>query len=459
MSQKYPSNDVMDRLLVSGSPFADQPAFEETHTNGSEDDRREDLLTESESDSDYDVEPIKTKLRKPIDNAFLQQRLRAVNPVITAHWLIPILLGIGVFLIPLGVAMWLASHRVEDFTIDYSQCENLASYDYWLAVPEKYLKYHLDDGDVLQALWKLDTNLSQRFEDERRVCKIQFRVPHSLTSPLYFFYHLERFSQNHRRYAKSFSEDQILGKAASLHDIKDGVGENCQPLSEDDNGKRLYPCGLIANSMFNDTFTPTLSGVNGTSQDYVFSRSGIAWATNPGRFKKTKYDYNDISPPPNWYKWYPEGYNSTNVPDISQWEDFQNWFQTAALQNFNKLYMKNTDDTLEEGVYEVSVGLHFPVLPYDGKKKIFISQRSVLGGKNYFLGYSWIASGACCMVVGLVVLVLNLVKPRTPGDELLLSWNKEAMAKDVKEADAANQAESSLKEKLKDITPAPNGSV
>ncbi|PVH16617.1 uncharacterized protein CXQ87_004912 [Candidozyma duobushaemuli] len=437
MSVKNSSNDVsapeMQGSSASGSPFDDQPdpGF----------DQRGDLETESDSDSDYAIEPKKEKSRRPNDNAFQQQRLKAINPVITAHWLIPILLGLGVFLLPLGGAMWLASHRVEDFTIDYTQCENLASADYWSPIPDQYTNYNLDYADVPQAQWKLDTNESQPFEDERRVCKIQFHVPHTLKSPLYFFYRLENFSQNHRRYAKSFSEDQIQGTAASLAAIKDGVGENCEPLSQDDSGKKLYPCGLVANSLFNDTFTPTFSGVNGTSDDYVWSRNGISWSTNDGRFKKTKYDPSEIAPPPNWYKMFPEGYNSTNVPDISQWEDFQNWMFTSALQKFNKLYMRNDNEALPEGVYEVSVGLHFPVLPYDGKKKIFISQRSVLGGKNYFLAFSWIAGGACCMVVGILVLVVNIVKPRKPGDERLLSWNREKLEADEKEAAEANRKE------------------
>lgn len=430
--------------LLLGSPFADEHKADESrfdkpanneYNETNQDETREDIETESDLDEDYSFVEIKQKSRKPNDNAFQQQRLRAVNPVITAKWLIPILIGLGIFLIPLGVAMWLASHRIEDFTIDYTQCENLAVSGSWLPIPDEYTTYHLDGALVQQAQWKLDTDESQPFEDERRVCKIQFNVPHDLNSPLYFFYRLEHFAQNHRRYAKSFSEDQIQGRAASLGAIKDGVGENCEPLSNNAEGKKYYPCGLVANSIFNDTFLSTLTGVNGTSDNYEFSRDGISWATNDGRFKKTSYDYNEIAPPPNWYKMFPNGYNETNVPDISKWEDLQNWMFTSALQNFNKLYMRNDDDALPEGIYEIDIGLHFPVLPYEGKKKIFISQRSVLGGKNYFLGFSWIAGGGVCMLVGLAVLVLNVARPRKPGDESMLSWNKEALEKDSKETD------------------------
>ncbi|KAK8438411.1 alkylphosphocholine resistance protein lem3 [Candidozyma auris] len=440
----------------SESPFTDdhranlsQSAENEQHlhsrASGEEDtERRDDLETESDSDSDYAVPPKKEHSRRPNDNAFQQQRLKAVNPVITAKWLISIFLGMGVFLIPLGGAMWLAAHRVQDLKIDYSQCENLASLDHWSPIPEKYTTYNYHGNkQVQQAQWRLDTDESQPFEDERRVCRIQFHVPHDLKSPLYFFYRLEKFSQNHRRYAKSFSEDQIEGKAASLNSIKGSVGENCEPLSQNDEGKKYYPCGLIANSLFNDTYSSTLRGVNGTSEDYVMSRKNIAWSTNKNRFKKTKYSHTEIAPPPNWYKRFPNGYNETNVPDISTWEDFQNWMFTSALQNFNKLYMKNVNESLKEGIYEVSVGLHFPVLPYEGKKMIFISQRSAIGGKNFFLGFSWIAGGAVCLIMGILILVLNTIKPRKPGDEQLLSWVRESMKEDSKDTPNENSVSGS----------------
>lgn len=388
--------------------------------------------SEAESDLDAEISDKPEKSKRPPDNNFSQQRLKAFNPVFTAKSVIPLLVVLGVILVPLGVAMWLASHRLEDFHIDYSQCENLASPDYWSAVPSKYLQSNFKNGATLLAQWKLDTDDSQAYDDEKNVCMIQFDVPHTLKGPLYLFYRLKNFHQNHRRYVKSFSEDQLQGKAASVSVIKDTVGLNCQPLSVNSEGKRYYPCGLIANSLFNDTFTLTLSGVNGTSSDYVMTNEGIAWATNKNRFKKTKYDYNDIVPPPNWYKKFPDGYNSTNVPDISTWSEFQNWMFTSALADFYKLALRNDDDHMNAGTYEISIGLHFPVLPYDGKKYIFISQRSALGGKNYFLGFAWIASGGVCILLAVLLLVVNLIKPRRAGDVNLLSWNRESFAKDEK---------------------------
>lgn len=419
MSAQEPSSRDPDVPLSSESPFEDDAVIDD-HSDSDSVLLDEDTLT-------------KEKSRRPPENSFSQQRLKAVNPVFTAATVIPMLMLLGVVFIPIGAAMWLASHRIEDLMIDYSQCEKLASLDHWSAIPEKYTTYRFKDlPEVQTAQWKLETDDSQQFEDERQVCKIQFHVPHRIKGPLYFFYRLENFYQNHRRYAKSFSEDQIEGKAASVGAIKDTVGLNCEPLSLNSDGTRIYPCGLIANSMFNDTFASTLAAVNGSSTNYEMTTKGIAWNGNKNRYKKTKYDWTQIVPPPNWYKQFPNGYNSTNVPDISTWEEFQNWMFTSAFPDFNKMAMRNDKDAIEEGIYEVTIGLHFPVLPYDGKKHIFLSQRSVVGGKNYFMGYSWIAGGAVCFLLGFVLLAVNLVRPRKSGDPNLLSWNREKFAEDEK---------------------------
>ncbi|GEQ70328.1 hypothetical protein JCM33374_g4004 [Metschnikowia sp. JCM 33374] len=389
--------------------------------------------SDAESDLDDKVPDKKEKSKRPPENNFSQQRLKAVNPVFTARSVIPILLLLGIFLVPLGAAMWLASYRIEDILIEYTHCEKQASRDHWSPIPAEYLKYHFKDNATIgNAQWKLDTDDTQAYDDEKNVCRVQFEIPHKIKGPLYFFYRLKNFHQNHRRYVKSFSEEQLNGQAASVSIIKNTVGLNCEPLSLDENGKRIYPCGLIANSLFNDTFSSTLAAVNGSTASYNMTNEGIAWSTNKNRFKKTQYNPEDIVPPPNWAKMFPNGYNSTNIPDISTWAEFQNWMFTSAFADFHKLALKNDQDAIEAGIYEVAIGLHFPVLPYDGKKYIFLSQRSVLGGKNYFLGSVWIASGAVCILLGIGLLVVNMLMPRRAGDVNLLSWNREAIARDEK---------------------------
>lgn len=54
----------------------------------------------------------------------------------------------------------------------------------------------------------------------------------------------------------------------------------------------------------------------------------------------------------------------------------------------------------------------FPVKEYGGTKSLLISTRTVIGGKNDFLGIAYIVVGGLCMVLGVVFTVAHLVRPR-----------------------------------------------
>jgi hypothetical protein len=83
-------------------------------------------------------------------------------------------------------------------------------------------------------------------EDIKR-CIIKFSIPMELKPPIFIFYKLTNFYQNHRKYVKSLSYNQLAGESISPGD----AGSSCNPLAFDGNNKMYYPCGLIANSMFN----------------------------------------------------------------------------------------------------------------------------------------------------------------------------------------------------------------
>lgn len=46
-----------------------------------------------------------------------------------------------------------------------------------------------------------------------------------------------------------------------------------------------------------------------------------------------------------------------------------------------------------------------------------------MGGKNSFLGITYIVIGAVCFLVGLLFAVVHGLKPRRMGDPKYLSWN------------------------------------
>ena len=81
-----------------------------------------------------------------------------------------------------------------------------------------------------------------------------FTFNQKVDGPLYLYYELENYFQNHRRYYQSLDRNQLQGEVLTEND----VSLNCSPLYK--NGSNLLnPCGLIANSFFNgkciDQFT------------------------------------------------------------------------------------------------------------------------------------------------------------------------------------------------------------
>ena len=84
---------------------------------------------------------------------------------------------------------------------------------------------------------------------QQPVCVIRFTVPTDFTPPVMLYYRLTNFYQNHRRYVKSVDEGQLQGQNKTAEQLKSDGG--CTPLIVAPNGKPYYPCGLIANSLFN----------------------------------------------------------------------------------------------------------------------------------------------------------------------------------------------------------------
>lgn len=224
-------------------------------------------------------------------------------------------------------------------------------------------------------------------------CVIEFDIPANITPSVLLYYKLTNFYQNHRRYVQSYDANQLKGQFRSASTLGNS---NCKPLGTLD-GKPIYPCGLIANSIFNglhilfcscttfsqailDTFSdPVLQNPTGNTnssvQTYTFSSTGIAW---PGEAKKYVSspivtggykNLSDIIPPPNWAKLFPNNYTEDNPPpDLRSDERFQNWMRTAGLPTFTKLWGRNDTHTMEQGTYRIIVGLSTSYSRYRGSR-------------------------------------------------------------------------------------------
>lgn len=322
-----------------------------------------------------------------------------------------------VIMIPLGIGLTLATYNVENLTIDYSRCDSLANEDLFTDIPKRYYSRHFKastSSDTYQEpRWRV-TRGTDSDGDETTTCTVQFDIPGDISAPLYLYYKLTNFYQNHREYVESYDWDQLQGQLVALNSIDD----DCKPLKSIDD-RVIYPCGLVANSLFNDTISNLTSTEGETT--YEFSNRDIAWGSDKNLYKRTQYNPEDIVPPPNWLKRYPDGYTAENLPDLSQDEFFMNWMRTAALPSFMKLALKNTDTTLSAGTYSLDVEMNYPVTIFGGTKSIVITTNSVIGGRNLSLGICYLIVGGLCLTFFIVFLLKQLIHPRKVGSHSMNS--------------------------------------
>ena len=205
-------------------------------------------------------------------------------------------------------------------------------------------------------------------------CILDLHLEEDIKSPIYVYYQLDNLFQNHRRYVKSRSNTQLKGNKLPLTEVdsdcypiitnKDlGGRKNLKgfPLPDDD---PAFPCGLIAQSVFNDTFELIDPK---TKKNFEINPKGIAWST----------DVSDL------FKNGPEDYESYQWMDVTD-ERFIVWMRVAGMKNFRKPW-GIIHEKLPKGDYELHIQNNYPVTSFNGNKKFFLSTTNSYGGRNRFL--------------------------------------------------------------------------
>lgn len=331
--------------------------------------------------------------------------------------------------------------QVRDLRIDYTDCVRDAPRDRFGQIPKEHITAHFSSAntsalDPYAAEWRVEDREIpyHNYTVPTPVCLVQFNIPEDLKPTISFYYYLENFYQNHRRYVGSFNAKQLLGDPVEGGTIN---GSTCDPLAHDPNGsgKIIYPCGIIANSLFNDTFSsPLLLNPAGTSEGSrvyeMANNSGIAWPGLKDLYGPTRYNLDQIVPPPNWNDSYAFGYTPESPPpDLKNWEHFQNWMMLAASPNFYKLYQRNDDEVMARGRYQVDIVANFDTTVYNGRKSFLITTVSTMGSRNIWPGIIFLIVGGICLILDIYfILSFFLWKPRKLGDPSYLSWNQPAAA-------------------------------
>ena len=320
------------------------------------------------------------------DSDFQQQRLKAWQPLLTPLWIVATFVIVGVVFVVIGAVILATTNSVVE-------------------VRQRY--------DAFPASTNSSAcDLSTAQSSPTRSC-FPVSIPSDMAPPVFVYYQLTNFYQNHRRYVKSRSDGQLQGGASPPF-------TTCEPLATNPDDVSYYPCGLIAASTFNDTLNASLctSATTSACQDLssaTFSnpdnpswkKSGIAWPSdvaNKFRAITPSYPYTNTS----W-----DGHRLPYVDD----EDFIVWMRTAGLPSFKKLYRQITDRTLPAGAILLIQGNdQFPVAQYGGEKWLVLSTTSWMGGKNEALGWMYVAVGIACVLVAAVFAIKQLLWPRKWGE-------------------------------------------
>ncbi|KAI0451140.1 CDC50 family protein [Xylaria acuta] len=380
------------------------------------------------------VEEKKTS-RRPANTAFRQQRLKAWQPILTPKNVIWIFFVLGVFAAVVGGLLIYASRMVSSIEIDYTDCGAKAGSNFTVMAADLVKSNWRNNGSATVTVqWKKTDNLTIAYDGfkvaDRTNCTIQFEILQNMSAPVRAYYRLDNFYQNHRRYVNSFNSDQLLAKAVTTSTLENS---NCAPLAIEKTNVttfQIYPCGLIANSLFNDTIgRPVRVGVQGDEDErtYKWSEEGIAWESDMDLYEPLKDpNYDTIIPPPNWRERYPDGRYTAKFPppNLKEDEHFISWMRTAALPSFFKPWAFG-NETLVAGSYSIDIVDNFNMTEYKGRKSLVITTTGPLGGKNDLPGILWLALAGFFIVMSLLFVVGNFVRPRKLGDHTLLSWNKE----------------------------------
>ena len=280
---------------------------------------------------------------------FKQQNLPAWRPVPTILSIIIVFAAFGILFIILGIVLLVYSAKVHSVEVDYTDC-------------------------------KLDDSTSP--------CTRTITLEEDIDAPVFVYYQLIGFFQNSRRYVKSKETDQLTGDDINAHD-------NCEPAETNSemgfpNDKQAIdrtttligsniavPCGLMAKTFFTDSFEFTINSAS-TEVD----QTNIAFAKDKDLYDKE---------PDKSKQW-------TSITD----EHFLVWMRPSGLPNPKKLWGRINKDLKQGDNIFIEITNKYNVTPYGGKKKIILSNATKFGGKNKFLGISYIVVGALSIICAVV---------------------------------------------------------
>jgi len=358
--------------------------------------------------------------------SFKQQELKAWQPVLTPVAVIAMLLCVFVVFLPIGIVLEDCSNRVIEQSVRYdtlAECNDVTASLNYTQLPKE-----CQTGDI---------ELLYDFEP-----------------PIYVYYELRNFYQNHRRFSSSKSDAQLRGEG-NTEDTS-----QCDPIEKSD-GDTIVPCGLFPGSFFEDRFTMefTLPSETGAvplcpyaqtsdpchfwgadaaddwnahwanwTVDGLWQKEGIAWDSDVD--DKFKYEPLSGAQSNRGPRQIQSGLDLPRADD----EDLIVWMRAAALPNFRKLHRiieELPEDSEGERLSALPKGTMvnfliaswFPTKDFEGEKWLTIAKTEWCGGANHALAWTYIVVASVAIGLTVTFAILLLFGSRKMADVNRFAWH------------------------------------
>ncbi|XDV30398.1 hypothetical protein PO909_033327 [Leuciscus waleckii] len=254
--------------------------------------------------------------RRPDNSAFKQQRLPAWSPSLTAQTVLPTFYILSLVCLFLGVWLLITvqkTHELKVRQVFFLSSANVQDSRKW--------------GNRPEGCVPLETRSTQPTNEFTVFLKCDFM----------------NFHQNLRRYMDSRDDAQMVGRKNNLK----APSSYCAPFDYGANKVPVAPCGAVANSMFNDSFTVIYYPTNEPEVQVPLYRKGIAWYTDKNvKFRNPptnntftlRQAFEGTIRPLYWQRpvYELDDTDSNNNGFIN--DDLIVWMREAAFPNFKKLY-------------------------------------------------------------------------------------------------------------------------
>ncbi|XP_041806277.1 transmembrane protein 30C [Chelmon rostratus] len=328
--------------------------------------------------------------RRPDNSAFKQQRLPAWSPMLTANTVLPFFYFMALICMLLGVWLLITVQRTQELKMDYTE------------------------AGTCNSCFEKRKNVSKAAETCS--CTVVFPIKSAFKGDVFFYYGLRNFHQNLRRYMDSRDDAQMVGRKKNLK----SPSSYCMPFTHDQNGLPIAPCGAVANSMFNDSFTLNYHRPGGGTVRVPLLRGGITWYTdknikfrNPATGNLTLAQvFEGTAQPPYWQRpvYDLDPLDPTNNGFIN--DDLIVWMREAAFPNFKKLYgvlnraNELFTDGLPAGNYTIDIVYNFPVQYFQGRKEVILTTLTWFGGQNHFLPIAYLVTSSLILLIAIILTVV-----------------------------------------------------